>query len=35
MAITVSAREDDTGPLLIVARFDPDRDGIVFDGPKP
>lgn len=35
MAITVSAREDETGPLLIVARFDPDQDGIVFDRPKP
>jgi hypothetical protein len=35
MAITVSAREDEAGPLLITARFDPDRDGIVFDQPKP
>lgn len=35
MAITVSAREDDAGTLLIVARFDPDRDGIVFGKPKP
>jgi hypothetical protein len=31
MAISVSAREAETGPLLVVARFDPDRDGIVFD----
>lgn len=31
MTITVSAREDETGPLLVTARFDPDRDGIVFD----
>ena len=36
MAITVSAREEEeAGPLLIVARFDPDRDGIVFDKPRP
>src|SRR6185437_10936002 len=35
LAITVSAREDEAGPLLIVAQFDPDRDGIVFDKPKP
>ncbi|HEX4504159.1 MAG TPA: hypothetical protein VH722_00400, partial [Alphaproteobacteria bacterium] len=35
MAITVSAREDEAGPALIVARFDPDKDGIVFDRPKP
>jgi hypothetical protein len=35
MAITVSAREDEAGPPLIVARFDPDKDGIVFDKPKP
>lgn len=35
MEITVSAREDEAGPPLIVARFDPDKDGIVFDGPKP
>jgi hypothetical protein len=34
MAITVSAREDEAGPLLIIAHFDPDRDGIVFDRPK-
>ncbi len=33
MTITVSARQDEVGPLLIVARFDPDRDGIVFDRP--
>ena len=35
MAITVSAREAESGPPLIVARFDPDRDGIVFDRPQP
>jgi len=35
MAITVSAREDNAGSLLIVARFDSDRDGIVFDTPRP
>jgi hypothetical protein len=35
MAIAVSAREDEAGPLLIVARFDPDKDGIVFDKPSP
>lgn len=35
MAITVSAREDESGPLLIVARFDPGRDGIMFDRPSP
>jgi hypothetical protein len=35
MAISVTAREDEAGPLLAVARFDPDRDGIAFDKPKP
>jgi hypothetical protein len=35
MAISVSAREDATGPLLITARFDPDKDGFVFDKPSP
>lgn len=35
MAITVSAREADSGPVLVIARFDPDRDGIVFDERKP
>ena len=33
MAIAVSARQDEAGPLLVIARFDPDRDGIVFDKP--
>jgi hypothetical protein len=31
MAVAVSAREEDTGPVLGTARFDPDRDGIVFN----
>ena len=35
MAISVSAREDEAGPVLITARFDPDRDGFVFDKPTP
>ena len=35
MAVTVSAREEDTGPVLGAARFDPDRDGIVFEKSAP
>ncbi len=31
MAISVSAREDEAGPVLGTARFDPDRDGVVFE----
>ena len=31
MAVAVSAREEDAGPTLGTARFDPDRDGIVFE----
>jgi hypothetical protein len=31
MAVAVSAREEDAGPVLGTARFDPDRDGIVFN----
>jgi hypothetical protein len=34
MAISVSARVDEAGPLLGTAAFDPDRDGIVFEKPK-
>jgi hypothetical protein len=35
MAISVSAREDETGPVLCTARFDPIKDGFVFDKPVP
>lgn len=35
MAVVVSAREDDAGPVLGIARFDPDRDGIVFENSGP
>jgi hypothetical protein len=35
MAVAVSAREDDAGPLLGTAHFDPDRDGIVFEKSGP
>ena len=35
MAVAVSAREEDAGPLLGTARFDPDRDGIVFEKVGP
>jgi hypothetical protein len=31
MAIAVSAREEDAGAVLGTARFDPNRDAIVFD----
>ena len=31
MVISVAARESEAGPVLGTARFDPDRDGIVFD----
>jgi hypothetical protein len=31
MTVAVSAREADVGPVLGNARFDPDRDGIVFE----
>jgi len=34
MAISVSAREDEAGPILGTARFDPDRDGFVFGKPN-
>jgi hypothetical protein len=34
-AVTVSAREGDAGPLLGTARFDPDRDGVVFERSGP
>ena len=33
MTVAVSAREADAGPVLGTARFDPDRDGIVFEKP--
>jgi hypothetical protein len=35
MAVAVSAREADAGPVLGGARFDPDRDGIVFEKMNP
>jgi hypothetical protein len=35
MAIAVSAREEDAGPILGTARFDPDRNGIVFEKSGP
>jgi hypothetical protein len=35
MAVAVSAREEDAGPVLGTARFDPDRDGIVFEKVGP
>ena len=35
MAISVSAREDAAGPVLCTARFDPIKDGFVFDKPVP
>ena len=35
MAVIVSAREADAGPILGAARFDPDRNGIVFEKPGP
>jgi hypothetical protein len=35
MSVAVSAREEDAGPLLGTARFDPDRDGIVFEKNAP
>ena len=35
MAISVWAREGETGPQLVIARFDPDRDGIVFEKSGP
>jgi hypothetical protein len=31
MAVAVMAQEDEAGPLLGSAHFDPDRDGIVFE----
>jgi hypothetical protein len=34
-AVTVSAREEDAGLVLGTARFDPDRDGIVFEKSGP
>ncbi len=34
MTVTVSAREADVGPMLGTARFDPDRDGVVFERPN-
>jgi len=34
MAISVSAREDEAGPPLITARFDPIKDGFVFEKPN-
>ena len=33
--VTVSAREEDAGPVLGAARFDPDRDGIVLEKLGP
>lgn len=35
MAVAVSAREEDTSPVLGTARFDADRDGIVFEKSSP
>ena len=35
MAISVWAREGEAGPPLVIARFDSDRDGIVFEKPVP